>query len=94
MSQANPPSDDIGVIPVVEEVLDVQKRRVETGGVRIIKIVHERGAQRTGSKFCRGRSFLPSCGTVRLCHVSPEPPHLRELLAIENNRAHTAVINA
>jgi uncharacterized protein (TIGR02271 family) len=30
------------VIPVIEEVLDVQKRRVETGGVRINKKVRER----------------------------------------------------
>jgi uncharacterized protein (TIGR02271 family) len=30
------------VIPVIEEVLDVQKRRVETGGVRINKKVSER----------------------------------------------------
>lgn len=42
MSQANPPSDDMRVIPVVEEILDVQQRRVETGRVRITKIVHER----------------------------------------------------
>ena len=30
------------VMPVVAETLDVQKRKVETGGVRIKKIVHER----------------------------------------------------
>jgi len=42
MSQANPPSDDIRVIPVVEEILDVRQRRIETGRVRITKIVHER----------------------------------------------------
>lgn len=30
------------VMPVVAETLDVQKRKVETGGVRIRKIVHER----------------------------------------------------
>jgi len=42
MSQANPPSDDIRVIPVVEEILDVRQRRVETGRVRITKIIHER----------------------------------------------------
>lgn len=42
MSQTNPPSDDMRVIPVVEEILDVQQRRVETGRVRITKIVHER----------------------------------------------------
>ncbi len=42
MSQTNPPSDDTRVIPVIEETLDVQKRQVETGGVRIIKVVHER----------------------------------------------------
>jgi uncharacterized protein (TIGR02271 family) len=42
MSQTNPPADDTRVIPVIEETLDVQKRRVETGGVRIIKVVHER----------------------------------------------------
>jgi uncharacterized protein (TIGR02271 family) len=42
MNQADPPSDDIRVIPVVEEILDVRQRRVETGRVRITKIVHER----------------------------------------------------
>jgi uncharacterized protein (TIGR02271 family) len=42
MSQTNPPADDIRVIPVVEEILDVRQRRVETGRVRITKIVHER----------------------------------------------------
>ncbi len=42
MSQTNPPSDDMRVIPVVEEILDVRQRRVETGRVRITKIVHER----------------------------------------------------
>jgi len=42
MSQANPPSDDIRVIPIVEEILDVRQRRVETGKVRITKVVHER----------------------------------------------------
>jgi len=42
MSQTNPPSDDTRVIPVIEETLDVQKRQVETGGVRITKVVHER----------------------------------------------------
>jgi len=42
MSQANPPSEDIREIPVVEEILDVRQRRVETGRVRITKIVHER----------------------------------------------------
>jgi uncharacterized protein (TIGR02271 family) len=30
------------VMPVVAETLDVQKRKVETGGVRIKKLVHER----------------------------------------------------
>jgi uncharacterized protein (TIGR02271 family) len=30
------------VLPVVAEKLDVQKRRIETGGVRVRKIVHER----------------------------------------------------
>jgi uncharacterized protein (TIGR02271 family) len=30
------------VMPVVAETLDVQKRRVQTGGVRIKKVVHER----------------------------------------------------
>jgi uncharacterized protein (TIGR02271 family) len=43
MNQANPPpSDDTRVIPIVEEVFDVQRRRVETGKVRITKVVHER----------------------------------------------------
>jgi uncharacterized protein (TIGR02271 family) len=42
MSQTNPPADDTRVIPVIEETLDVQKLQVETGGVRIIKVVHER----------------------------------------------------
>jgi uncharacterized protein (TIGR02271 family) len=34
--------DERIVMPVVAETLDVQKRKVETGGVRIKKIVHER----------------------------------------------------
>ena len=43
MNQANfPSSDNTRVIPVIEETLEVQKRRVETGGVRITKVVHER----------------------------------------------------
>jgi uncharacterized protein (TIGR02271 family) len=46
MSQTqSQPSDDIRVIPIVEEVLDVQKRQVETGGVRVRKTVHEREEQ-------------------------------------------------
>ena len=35
-------TDERIVMPVVAETLDVQKRKVETGGVRIKKIVHER----------------------------------------------------
>jgi uncharacterized protein (TIGR02271 family) len=42
MAHANPPSDDTRVIPVREETLDVQKHRVDTGGVRVTKVVHER----------------------------------------------------
>ena len=42
MNHATPPSDDTRVIPVLEETLDIQKRRVETGVVRITKLVHER----------------------------------------------------
>jgi uncharacterized protein (TIGR02271 family) len=42
MSQTSPPSDDFRTIPIVEEVLDVQRHRVETGKVRITKVVHER----------------------------------------------------
>lgn len=34
--------EDTLVLPVVAEKLDVQKRRVEAGGVRVRKIVHER----------------------------------------------------
>jgi uncharacterized protein (TIGR02271 family) len=30
------------VMPVIAETLDVQKRKVETGGVRVRKVVHER----------------------------------------------------
>jgi uncharacterized protein (TIGR02271 family) len=40
MSQPTPPSNETRVIPVVEEVLDVWRRRVETGKVRITKVVH------------------------------------------------------
>jgi uncharacterized protein (TIGR02271 family) len=50
MSQVNPPSDDIRVIPVVEEILDVRQRRVETGRVRITKIVHEREEEVTAPR--------------------------------------------
>jgi uncharacterized protein (TIGR02271 family) len=43
MSQREAKLDDqTQVIPVVEEILDVQKRRIETGGVRIKKAVSER----------------------------------------------------
>jgi uncharacterized protein (TIGR02271 family) len=35
-------NEDTLVVPVVAEKLDVQKRRVETGGVRVKKIVRER----------------------------------------------------
>jgi uncharacterized protein (TIGR02271 family) len=35
-------SEDTLVVPVVAETLDIQKRRVEAGGVRVRKIVHER----------------------------------------------------
>ena len=42
MSKATPPSDDMRVLPVVEEILEVRQRRVETGRVRITKLVHER----------------------------------------------------
>jgi uncharacterized protein (TIGR02271 family) len=42
MSQTTPPSHDIRVIPVVEEILEVRRHRVETGKVRITKVVHER----------------------------------------------------
>jgi len=41
MTQVDPLSDDLCIIPVVEEGLDVQRHRVETGRVRITKIVHE-----------------------------------------------------
>ena len=50
MSQANPPSDDFRVIPVVEEILDVRQRRVETGRVRITKTVHEREEEVTAPR--------------------------------------------
>jgi uncharacterized protein (TIGR02271 family) len=42
MSQASRPSNDLRIIPIVEEVLDVQRHRVETGKVRITRVVHER----------------------------------------------------
>lgn len=42
MNQANPSSDDTRIIPIIEETLVIQKRRVETGGVRVTKVVHER----------------------------------------------------
>jgi uncharacterized protein (TIGR02271 family) len=42
MSQTTPPSQDTRVIPVVEEILEVRRRRIETGKVRITKVVHER----------------------------------------------------
>jgi uncharacterized protein (TIGR02271 family) len=42
MGHADSPSDDTRVIPVREETLDVQQHRVETGGVRVTKVVHER----------------------------------------------------
>lgn len=36
------PDTETVVLPVIAEKLDVQKRKVETGGVRVRKIVHER----------------------------------------------------
>jgi len=45
MSQVSPPPDDLRIIPIVEEVLDVQRHRIETGKVRITKIVHERAEE-------------------------------------------------
>ena len=42
MSQPPAPSDATRVIPVVEEILDIRRRRVETGKVRLTKVVHER----------------------------------------------------
>lgn len=38
-------SDEQIVIPVIEEQLEIQKRMVDTGGVRITKTVHEREEQ-------------------------------------------------
>ncbi|HEX8708939.1 MAG TPA: YsnF/AvaK domain-containing protein [Pyrinomonadaceae bacterium] len=40
-AQAQPERETV-VMPVIAEQLDVQKRKVEAGGVRIRKIVHER----------------------------------------------------
>jgi uncharacterized protein (TIGR02271 family) len=40
----SPSAAETHVIPVIEETLDVQKRRVETGGVRLSKTVREREA--------------------------------------------------
>lgn len=40
-SQAGPEADTL-VVPVLTEELDVQKRQVEAGGVRISKVIHER----------------------------------------------------
>jgi len=42
MSQPTPPSDATRVIPVVEDILDIRRHRVETGKVRITKVVDER----------------------------------------------------
>lgn len=43
LANNNPSRDEETlVVPVIAEKLDVQKRRVETGGVRIKKIIHER----------------------------------------------------
>ena len=41
MGHADSPSDDTRVIPVLEETFDVQQHQVETGGVRVTKVVHE-----------------------------------------------------
>jgi uncharacterized protein (TIGR02271 family) len=42
MSSAAPPSDAASeVLPVIEEQLEVGRRRVETGAVRVRKLVHE-----------------------------------------------------
>ena len=42
MSHTTPPSDTTRVIPVVEDILDIRRHRVETGKVRITTVVHER----------------------------------------------------
>lgn len=42
MSEVNSQSNDFRTIPVIEEVLEVQRHRVETGKVRLTKVVHER----------------------------------------------------
>ena len=42
MSHTTPPADETRVIPVVEDILDIRRHRVETGKVRITKVVHER----------------------------------------------------
>lgn len=42
MSEVRSQSNDLRTIPVIEEVLDVQRHRVETGKVRLTKVVHER----------------------------------------------------
>jgi uncharacterized protein (TIGR02271 family) len=36
------PGEEVLVVPVMVEELEVQKRQIETGGVRITKVVHER----------------------------------------------------
>lgn len=41
-STNEPEDEETLVVPVLAEQLDLQKRRVETGGVRVKKIVHER----------------------------------------------------
>jgi len=52
MSQPTPPSNETRVIPVVEEVLDVWRRRVETRKVRITKVVHERIEEVSTPQVC------------------------------------------
>lgn len=40
--RASASTDEVLVMPVLEEVLEVQKRQVESGGLRLTKVIHER----------------------------------------------------
>jgi stress response protein YsnF len=79
------------VVPVLAEEREVQKRRVETGTVRLTKVVHEREVQvneplwreKSRSHVCRGSGWwrVP-CPCVRSM-ARQFSPYVEEVLVVE-----------
>lgn len=72
MSSSPSPSRQPGdVLPVIEEQLDVGRRRVETGAVRVRKLVHEQEVEVPGQRVTeRARTERVPIG--RVVHERPE----------------------